>query len=114
MAQSVKRLTRDFSSGRDLTVHESEPGVGSVPTTRSLLGILSVSLCPSPAVRMCSLSLSLSTNNFLKEREKVEKGAPFICSLPPSPTPQARGVEQPVIKLQPPASRDPVPDWNSP
>ena len=49
MAQSVKRLTLDFGSGRDLTVQETKPRVGSV------LAILSLplSLCPSPAHALC-------------------------------------------------------------
>ena len=44
-------LTPDFGSGRDLTVREFEPHVGSAPAARKLLGILSLSsLCPSPAL----------------------------------------------------------------
>ena len=39
----------------------SSPTLGSVPTAWSLLGILSLSLCPSPMhARMLALSLSLS------------------------------------------------------
>ena len=55
MAQSVKQPTLDFGSGHDLVVREFEPRIGADST--SLLGILSLSLCPSPAC-MCALSLS--------------------------------------------------------
>ena len=48
MAQSVKCLTFDFSSGHDLTVCEIRPHVGpmlgSALTAQNLLGILSLSL----------------------------------------------------------------------
>ena len=61
MAQSVKRTTLGFGSGRDLVVHEIDPASGSVLMARSLLGILSLSLslCPSPAL---SVSHSLEIN----------------------------------------------------
>ena len=53
MAQSVKCMTLDFGSGRDLTVHGFEPRV-SVLTAWSLLRIhsLSPSLCPSLALSL--------------------------------------------------------------
>ena len=67
MAQSVKLLTLDFSSGHDLAVRfvSSSPASGSAVIVQSLLGILSLSLslCPSPAssgASVLSLSLSLS------------------------------------------------------
>ena len=41
MAQSVKRMTLDFSSGHDLTVRGIELHLGSMLTVQSLLGILS-------------------------------------------------------------------------
>ena len=64
VAQSVKRLTLDFGSGRDLRFVSSSPTSGSTLIVRSLLGILSLSLplCLSPA-RSLSLSLSFSKIN---------------------------------------------------
>ena len=56
VAQSVKDLTLDFSSDRDLMVHESEPCMGSALTMQSLLGILS----------LLSLLLSLKLNKLKK------------------------------------------------
>ena len=48
MAQSVKRP--NFGSGHDLTVHEFEPGIGSVLTAQSLEPVSdSVSPCLSPS-----------------------------------------------------------------
>ena len=47
MAQSVKCLTLDLSSGLDLGVVSSNPALGSM-LLKSLLKILSLSLCPSP------------------------------------------------------------------
>ena len=44
MAQLVKRLTRGFGSGHDLTVREMSLASGSALTVRSLLGILSLLL----------------------------------------------------------------------
>ena len=55
VAQSVKRPTLDFGSGHDLMVCGFEPTLDSRLTAQNLLGILSPSLCPSPA---CGLSLS--------------------------------------------------------
>ena len=43
-AQSVKCLTLDFGSGRDLTVVGSSPTLGSALTVWSLLGVYSLSL----------------------------------------------------------------------
>ena len=50
MAQSVKRLTLDFGSGRDLTVQSVSlsPASGSEMTVQSPLGILSPSLSAPP------------------------------------------------------------------
>ena len=58
VAQSVKHLTLDFSSGQDLVVHETEPHVGlcaisTEPAWDSLSPSLSLSLPSS-----CFLSLS--------------------------------------------------------
>ena len=50
VAQLVKRLTLDFNSGHDLTVHEFEPRFGRYVSARSLLGILSPSLSAHPKV----------------------------------------------------------------
>ena len=44
MAQSVKHLTLDLSSGHNLVVHGIKPASGSVLTAWSLLGIFSLSL----------------------------------------------------------------------
>ena len=55
MAQSVKRLTLDFGSGRDLTVRGIEPHVGlCTDSTEPSWDSLSLSL---------SLSFSLSLSN---------------------------------------------------
>ena len=52
VAQSVQRLTLDFSSGHDLTVHEIEPHVGlqadSAESAWDSLSSLSASLLLSP------------------------------------------------------------------
>ena len=48
MAQLVKRLTLDLSSGHDLMVHEFEPLLGSMLTAWSLLGILFLLLSALP------------------------------------------------------------------
>ena len=59
-AQSVKWLTLDFSSGRDLKVRELEPHVGLCADSVELAWD---SLSPSPSLPFsCSLSLSLSQN----------------------------------------------------
>ena len=47
VAQSVERLTLDFSSGHDLRVVGSSPALGSARTARSLPGILSLPLSRS-------------------------------------------------------------------
>ena len=58
MAQSVKRLTLDFSSGHGLTVGELQPHVGlCADSTESAWGPLSPSLS-APPLLMLSLSLS--------------------------------------------------------
>ena len=60
MAQSVERLTLDFGSGCDLTVHEIKPCVGLwADGTESAWDSLSLSL---PLPRSCSPSLSLKLN----------------------------------------------------
>ena len=59
MAQWVKRLTLGFSSGHDLAVHEFEPHLGSALAAWNLLGVLSLSLCPSPT---CAVSVTLKIN----------------------------------------------------
>ena len=54
VAQSVKRLTLDLGSGRDLTVHQFKPGAGlCADSTEPAWDSLSLSLCPSHA---CALS----------------------------------------------------------
>ena len=66
VAQSIKRLTLDFSLGHDLTLHEIEPRTrlcadSMDPAWDSLSPSLSLS-APSPLVHMhmCSFSLALS------------------------------------------------------
>ena len=58
MAQSVKRLTLDFSSGHDLTVREFKPRIRlDADGVERAWNSLSLSLCLSPAL-LSSLSLS--------------------------------------------------------
>ena len=62
MAQAVKRLTLDFSSGRDLTVPEFEPRIGLLADSSEAAW---ASLClpfSLPLPHLFSLSLSLSQN----------------------------------------------------
>ena len=72
MAQSVRHLTLDFSSGHDLTVREIEPLVGlhadsTEPAwdspSPSLLSLPLPSHLPHMLARALSLSLSLSQIN---------------------------------------------------
>ena len=61
MAQSVKHLTLDFGSGHDLMVHEFKRPTGAEAealSVQSLLGVLSPSLCFSPACTLPPPSLS--------------------------------------------------------
>ena len=59
VAQLVKRLTLDLSSGPDLTVREFEPGFRLHLQVQSLLGVLSPpSSAPSPLVLSLSLKIS--------------------------------------------------------
>ena len=73
MAQSVKRPTLGFGSGRDLAVREIEPHVGLCsdgvePAWDSLSHIL----CPSPT---CSVSLSVKINkHFFKKGSRRKEG----------------------------------------
>ena len=68
MAELVKRLTLDFGSGHDLTVHEFEPCVGlCTDSMEPAWGSLSPSLSDTPLLTI-SLSfknkhLSNNTNN---------------------------------------------------
>ena len=60
VAQSVKRLTLDFGSDRDVKICKLSPMSGFVLTARNLLGILSLLLSlPLPGLRTCARSLSL-------------------------------------------------------
>ena len=68
MPQSLKHTALDFSSGHDLTVFISCLESGSVLTACSLLGILSPSLRPSPA-----LSLSLSLSKYINIKNEIKK-----------------------------------------
>ena len=50
VAQSAKRLTLDFSSGHDLTVHGFKPHVElCADSSEPAWDSLSLALCPSPA-----------------------------------------------------------------
>ena len=69
MAQPVRYLTPDFSSGHGLVVCEFNPCIGlcadsTEPAAQSLLGRLSLSPAflplPHSHAHMCALSLSLS------------------------------------------------------
>ena len=67
MAQLVKRLTLDFSSGHDLMVCEIEPPIGAdsvEPAWDSLSLRLSLPF-PCSRVRVCARALSLS-NKYIK------------------------------------------------
>ena len=71
MAQAVKRLTLDFSSGHDLTVCETEPRVGLCnDSTEPAWDSLSPSLSAPPLLR---LSLSVSQNKYIKTLKKNNK-----------------------------------------
>ena len=67
MAQSIKPPTLGFSSGHDLRVvrlsPQWRPPARFHPLLQSLLGILSLSLCPSPCLYTQELFLSLSQIN---------------------------------------------------
>ena len=69
MAQLVKCLTLDFSSGHDLTVHGFKPRIGSKLTAWSLLGILYPSPSASPPLAL-SISVSLPKQINLKKRKR--------------------------------------------
>ena len=62
VAQSVKRLS-DFSSGHDLKVPEFEPHIGLCADSSepgACFGFfVSLSLCPSPLMRVLSVSVSV-------------------------------------------------------
>ena len=64
VAQSVERLSAPVMISQFLT---SSPTLGSALTVQSLLGILSLSLCPSPACA-CTVALALKMNK-LKEKK---------------------------------------------
>ena len=71
MAQLVKHSTLDFSSGHDLTVHESELCIQlctgrAEPAWDSFS--LSLSLCPSPAHALSLLSLKIN-KHYKKKKE---------------------------------------------
>ena len=59
VAQSVKRLTRDFSLGHDLIVVRLSHALGFALDVESAWDSFSVSLCPSPTHKGVPLSLSL-------------------------------------------------------
>ena len=65
VAQSVKGLTLDFRSVHDLTVSWVQTPSTFMWTVQGLLGILSLSLCPSPT---CVLSVSLKINKLKKKQ----------------------------------------------
>ena len=60
VAQSVKRLTLDLSSGHNLMVRAFKPHIGlCADSMESAWDALSLSLCPSPA---CTCAFSLFQN----------------------------------------------------
>ena len=69
--QSVELPALDFSSGHDLMVRGIEPGIGSVLTARSLLGIPSLPL--SLPVSSCSLTHAFSHSLSLLKEKKTKK-----------------------------------------
>ena len=73
MAQSVKRLTVDVSSGHELTGRGMKPHVGLCATARSLLGIL---FLPLPLSRSCVSSCALSVSKSINIRKKKVKLSP--------------------------------------
>ena len=74
-AQSLKRGTLDLGSGRDLTVREFEPLMGSALTAWSPLGILSLSPLASLSVPLpdscCLFFLSLKINKPKEKKKRV-------------------------------------------
>ena len=66
MAQSVKRPTLDFDSGRDLTVHGIEPCIRLCAESKEPAwdSVSARSVSVSACVLARSLSLSLSQNSF--------------------------------------------------
>ena len=70
MAPSVKRPTLDFRSGHDLMVHEFEPHVGLCADTLERAWD-SLSLCPSSACFLSSLSLCLKINKLKKTKLSI-------------------------------------------
>ena len=73
MAQLVEPPTVDFGPGHDPRVVGSSPTSDFVLAARSLLEILSPSLCSSPAHAL-SLSLSLKINKFKNEKKRSKCG----------------------------------------
>ena len=65
MAQSIKDLALDFSSGHDLTVWEFEPHIRLWATVQALLGILFPSIAALPLLALC-LCLSQNKINLKK------------------------------------------------
>ena len=69
MARLVECPTLGLGSGRDLTVHETEPHMGSALTAWKLLGILSLSLSVLPPL-VHLLCLSPKINKHLNKRKQ--------------------------------------------
>ena len=73
MAQLIKRLTLNFSSGHDLTIREFEPHKGlSAVSWEPALDPLSSSLSAPPPLTL-ALSLSLSQKINLKNNKTIKK-----------------------------------------
>ena len=76
MAQLVKCPALGFGSGHDLMVVRSSPALGSAPTARGLLGILSLPLSSPPL--LCSCSLSQNKSALKKKKEYTEENKTWI------------------------------------
>ena len=70
VAQSVKHLTLDFSSGQELVVYEFKPQIG-LPDNGVEPAWDSLSPCLYPSPALFSLSLSLSQNNKHETNKKI-------------------------------------------
>ena len=72
-AQSVKRSTLDFGSGRDLMVHGIEPWIGvladSMEPAWDSLPLLSLSLSLSAPLPIHTLSFKINIKHFLKTKK---------------------------------------------
>ena len=78
MSQSIKHLTLGLDSGHDLRFMGSSSMLGPMLTTQILLGILSLTLCPSSTSTWHPLSLKII--NFLKNIKFLKKKKGYLGS----------------------------------